>query len=234
MGWLLIWHSASTCSKLTNEMELEEQRFLSIAHWKHCILYQINQNHSANDKCNSIEHIDSRYRIVVSHRMLKTKQKCVQFILRSVHCTVTDIDSSVKWESETIQKTTTTQCHWFMSGAHITKTITVMHSIVININRRTSIWNCIHNYWNWTTTPKRKQKQQEKKKKIIESQNSKGERCHIQLSPNWKMPDGTVALRICQEGHANALALNKDSTQIAVAGRSRKYFPAESSFMYEN
>lgn len=36
------------------------------------------------------------------------------------------------------------------------------------------------------------------------------------------MPDGTVALRICQEGHANALALNKDSTQIAVAGRSRK------------
>lgn len=38
------------------------------------------------------------------------------------------------------------------------------------------------------------------------------------------MPDGTVALRICQEGHANALALNKDSTQIAVAGRSRKHF----------
>lgn len=34
------------------------------------------------------------------------------------------------------------------------------------------------------------------------------------------MPEGTVALRICQEGHANALALNKDSTQIAVAGRS--------------
>lgn len=43
------------------------------------------------------------------------------------------------------------------------------------------------------------------------------------------MPDGTVALRICQEGHANALALNKDSTQIAVAGRSRKCFRAESS-----
>lgn len=37
------------------------------------------------------------------------------------------------------------------------------------------------------------------------------------------MPEGTVALRICQEGHANALALNKDSTQIAVAGRSCKY-----------
>lgn len=36
------------------------------------------------------------------------------------------------------------------------------------------------------------------------------------------MPEGTVSLRICQEGHANALALNKDSTQIAVAGRSRK------------
>ncbi|XP_055695511.1 GATOR complex protein WDR24 [Lutzomyia longipalpis] len=30
----------------------------------------------------------------------------------------------------------------------------------------------------------------------------------------------TVSLRICQEGHANALALNKDCTQIAVAGRS--------------
>lgn len=38
------------------------------------------------------------------------------------------------------------------------------------------------------------------------------------------MPDGTVALRICQEGHANALALNKDSTQIAVAGRSCMLF----------
>lgn len=37
------------------------------------------------------------------------------------------------------------------------------------------------------------------------------------------MPEGTVALRICQEGHANALALNKDSTQIAVAGRSCEY-----------
>lgn len=37
------------------------------------------------------------------------------------------------------------------------------------------------------------------------------------------MPEGTNALRICQEGHANALALNKDSTQIAVAGRSRKF-----------
>lgn len=36
------------------------------------------------------------------------------------------------------------------------------------------------------------------------------------------MAEGTVALRICQEGHANALALNKDSTQIAVAGRSRE------------
>lgn len=36
----------------------------------------------------------------------------------------------------------------------------------------------------------------------------------------FTMPEGTVALRICQEGHANALALNKDSTQIAVAGRS--------------
>lgn len=30
----------------------------------------------------------------------------------------------------------------------------------------------------------------------------------------------TVSLRICQEGHANALALSKDSSQIAVAGRS--------------
>lgn len=30
----------------------------------------------------------------------------------------------------------------------------------------------------------------------------------------------TTSLRICQEGHANALALNKDCTQIAVAGRS--------------
>ncbi|XP_055857530.1 GATOR complex protein WDR24 isoform X1 [Episyrphus balteatus] len=30
----------------------------------------------------------------------------------------------------------------------------------------------------------------------------------------------TSSLRICQEGHANALALNKDYTQIAVAGRS--------------
>lgn len=38
----------------------------------------------------------------------------------------------------------------------------------------------------------------------------------------FAMPEGTVALRICQEGHANALALNKDSTQIAVAGRSCK------------
>jgi hypothetical protein len=36
--------------------------------------------------------------------------------------------------------------------------------------------------------------------------------------------DRTVSLRICQEGHANALALNKESTQIAVAGRSCKYF----------
>ncbi|XP_068157642.1 GATOR2 complex protein WDR24 [Drosophila tropicalis] len=39
------------------------------------------------------------------------------------------------------------------------------------------------------------------------------------------MPDSmedpsTVSLRICLEGHANALALNKDNTQIAVAGRS--------------
>lgn len=32
----------------------------------------------------------------------------------------------------------------------------------------------------------------------------------------------TISKRICQEGHANALALNKDCTQIAVAGRSRK------------
>lgn len=32
----------------------------------------------------------------------------------------------------------------------------------------------------------------------------------------------TISLRICLEGHANALALNKDHNQIAVAGRSRK------------
>lgn len=32
----------------------------------------------------------------------------------------------------------------------------------------------------------------------------------------------TVCIRICQEGHANALALNKDCSQIAVAGRSCK------------
>lgn len=36
--------------------------------------------------------------------------------------------------------------------------------------------------------------------------------------------ENTTSIRICQEGHANALALNKDCTQIAVAGRSRKYF----------
>lgn len=30
----------------------------------------------------------------------------------------------------------------------------------------------------------------------------------------------TVSLRICQDGHANALALNKSHNQIAVAGRS--------------
>ncbi|XP_013119356.2 GATOR complex protein WDR24 [Stomoxys calcitrans] len=34
------------------------------------------------------------------------------------------------------------------------------------------------------------------------------------------MLDETISLRICQEGHANALALNKDCNQIAVAGRS--------------
>lgn len=33
----------------------------------------------------------------------------------------------------------------------------------------------------------------------------------------------TISKRICQEGHANALALNKDCTQIAVAGRSRTF-----------
>lgn len=37
------------------------------------------------------------------------------------------------------------------------------------------------------------------------------------------MPEtSTVSIRICQEGHANALAMNKGSTQIAVAGRSCK------------
>lgn len=37
------------------------------------------------------------------------------------------------------------------------------------------------------------------------------------------MPESkTVSIRICQEGHANALAINKGSTQIAVAGRSCK------------
>lgn len=36
--------------------------------------------------------------------------------------------------------------------------------------------------------------------------------------------ENTTSLRICQEGHANALALNKDCTQIAVAGRSRKFY----------
>uniref|UniRef100_A0A1I8MUE5 GATOR2 complex protein WDR24 n=1 Tax=Musca domestica TaxID=7370 RepID=A0A1I8MUE5_MUSDO len=34
------------------------------------------------------------------------------------------------------------------------------------------------------------------------------------------MLDETVSLRICQDGHANALALNRDCNQIAVAGRS--------------
>lgn len=33
---------------------------------------------------------------------------------------------------------------------------------------------------------------------------------------------GTVSLRICQEGHANALVLNRDCNKIAVAGRSCK------------
>lgn len=33
----------------------------------------------------------------------------------------------------------------------------------------------------------------------------------------------TISMRICQEGHANALALNRECNQIAVAGRSRKY-----------
>ncbi|KXJ67822.1 GATOR2 complex protein WDR24 [Aedes albopictus] len=32
--------------------------------------------------------------------------------------------------------------------------------------------------------------------------------------------DRTSSIRICQDGHANALALNRESTQIAVAGRS--------------
>jgi len=41
------------------------------------------------------------------------------------------------------------------------------------------------------------------------------------------MPDSvedtsTISLRICLEGHANALALNKDNNQIALAGRSCK------------
>lgn len=35
---------------------------------------------------------------------------------------------------------------------------------------------------------------------------------------------GSVSIRICQDGHANSLALNKDNTCIAVAGRSREYF----------
>lgn len=34
--------------------------------------------------------------------------------------------------------------------------------------------------------------------------------------------ENSVCIRICSEGHANGLALNKDSTQIAVAGRSCK------------
>lgn len=33
---------------------------------------------------------------------------------------------------------------------------------------------------------------------------------------------GSVSLRICLDGHANSLALNKENTCIAVAGRSRK------------
>lgn len=33
---------------------------------------------------------------------------------------------------------------------------------------------------------------------------------------------GTVSLRICQDGHANSFALNKENTCIAVAGRSCK------------
>ncbi|GAB0092870.1 GATOR complex protein WDR24 [Sergentomyia squamirostris] len=44
----------------------------------------------------------------------------------------------------------------------------------------------------------------------------------------------TVSIRICQEGHANALALNKDCTQIAVAGRSLlKVFSIESDCFTE-
>uniref|UniRef100_A0A8D8G678 GATOR2 complex protein WDR24 n=1 Tax=Culex pipiens TaxID=7175 RepID=A0A8D8G678_CULPI len=41
--------------------------------------------------------------------------------------------------------------------------------------------------------------------------------------------DRTCSIRICQDGHANALALNRESTQIAVAGRSLlKVFSIES------
>lgn len=40
----------------------------------------------------------------------------------------------------------------------------------------------------------------------------------------------TISKRICQEGHANALALNRDCTQIAVAGRSRTHAPADWQF----
>lgn len=34
---------------------------------------------------------------------------------------------------------------------------------------------------------------------------------------------GSVSLRICLDGHANSLALNKENSCIAVAGRSCKY-----------
>lgn len=35
--------------------------------------------------------------------------------------------------------------------------------------------------------------------------------------------NGSVSLRVCLDGHANALALNKENNLIAVAGRSRKF-----------
>lgn len=34
---------------------------------------------------------------------------------------------------------------------------------------------------------------------------------------------GSVSLRVCLDGHANSLALNKENNCIAVAGRSREY-----------
>lgn len=36
--------------------------------------------------------------------------------------------------------------------------------------------------------------------------------------------NGSASLRLCLDGHANSLALNKENNCIAVAGRSREFF----------